>query len=366
MLNLFISPGRYISGYDNIKDLGKEVKKLGESALVLVDEDILDIIKNGLSSLKENLRTEEVFFGGECCYYEIDKISTLIKNGGFEVIVGIGGGKLLDTVKAAGYKGDAKIVTVPTIAATCAAWSSHSAVYTEQGIAYEYYDIHKNPDLLYMDKKIMSSAPLRYLISGMVDSLAKWVETKASTGGKKEKNVELEIAIYIAKKIYDEIFEYGVKACEDIKKGEYSKEVDKMIEHTILSAGLVGGVGGEACRAVASHAINNAFTVMFERNSKNLHGEVVGFGNLVQKVLDGDEKEAEKLAKFYMELGAPVNLKDLNMSGLNESEFTKIVNRALYKGDTMWNLPYEVNFEMVKEAVLKADEIAESVLNNKS
>ncbi len=365
MLNLLISPGRYISGYDNIKELGKEIKKLGSSALVLVDENILQLIGEGLSSVKESVASEQVVFQGECCHEEIDRIADIIKSGDLEVIVGIGGGKLLDTTKAAGYKGNAKIVTVPTIAATCAAWSSHSAVYTEQGIAYEYYDIHKNPDLLFMDKKIISSAPVRYLVSGMVDSLAKWVETKAFTNGITEKNVELEIAIYIAKKIYDEVFEYGAKAVEDIKNGVYSKEVDKMIEHTILSAGLVGGVGGEACRAVASHAINNAFTVMFERNRKNLHGEVVGFGNLVQKLLDGDRDEAKKLAKLYLELGAPINLKDLNMDGLNESELTKIVNRSLYKGDTMWNLPYTVNFDMVKKAILEAESIANDVLDNK-
>ena len=358
MLNLLISPGRYISGYDNIHELGREVKKIGDTVLVLLDENILDKIQGVLSSLAENVHIEQTYFNGECCHSEIDRIAELLKSKNIDVIVGIGGGKLMDTTKAAGYKGGSKIVTVPTIAATCAAWSSHSAVYTEQGIAYEYYDIHKNPDMLFMDKKIISSAPVRYLISGMVDSLAKWVETKAFTDGITEKNVELEIAMYIAKKIYDEIFEFGVKAVSDIKNGIYSKEVDCMIEHTILSAGLVGGVGGEACRAVAAHAVNNAFTVLFGRNRENLHGEVVGFGNLVQKVLDGDRNEAEKLAKLYAELGAPVNLCDLNMGELDEVEFTKIVNRALYKGDTMWNLPYDVNFDMVKKAILEAEKIA--------
>jgi glycerol dehydrogenase-like iron-containing ADH family enzyme len=79
MLNLLISPGRYISGYDNIKELGKEIKKLGSSALVLVDENILQLIGEGLSSVKESVASEQVVFQGECCHEEIDRIADIIK-----------------------------------------------------------------------------------------------------------------------------------------------------------------------------------------------------------------------------------------------------------------------------------------------
>ncbi len=357
MLELLISPGKYVSGFDNIGKLGEEVKKVGNKALILVDKNIENIVYKGIESIKALGETEFTYFNGECSFEETNRITNLIIEKKCDVIVGLGGGKTMDTAKAAGYDARVKIVTVPTIAATCASWASHSAMYTEEGIAHSYYSIYKNADLLFMDKKICFEAPVRYIVSGMVDTLAKWIETKAYTGPIEDKNTELEIAIILAKKCYKEILEYGAKAVEDVKKGVYSKEVDMMLEHNILTAGLIGGIGGEACRAVAAHAINNGLTALPKTYNGNLHGEVVGFGNLVQLILDGEKEEALKIAKFFRLIGAPATLEDMGYVNLSDSQMDKIINKALYKGDTMWNLPYKVDFDIIKKAILEANSL---------
>lgn len=353
MLNLLISPGRYISAYENINELGKEVKKISSRIVVLLDKEIEDIVTKGINSLEENLNIYKVYFNGECCHEEMDRIAAIIKEQKADGIVGFGGGKVMDTTKGSGYKAGVKIITVPTIAATCASWASHSAVYTAEGISYEYFDIHKNADLLFIDKKIISEAPKRYLISGMVDTLAKWIETNAYTKGKSNYNVELEIARHLAKKCFDEVIEYGKKAIEDIEAGNYSDEVDRMIEHVILTAGLVGGIGGEACRAVAAHAINNGFTILPQYKDM-LHGEVVGFGNIVQLLLDSEYELAEKVLAFYKEIGAPVGLKDLGLETDGES-MIKVINKSMYSKDTMWNLPYEFDFDLIEKKINEAE-----------
>ena len=128
-----------------------------------------------------------------------------------------------------------------------------------------------------------------------------------------------------------------------------------MLEHNILTAGLIGGIGGEACRAVAAHAINNGLTALPKTYNSNLHGEVVGFGNLVQLILDGEKEEALKIANFFRTIGAPATLEDMGYLNLSDSQMDKIINKALYKGDTMWNLPYKVDFDMIKKAILEAN-----------
>lgn len=357
MLELLISPGKYVSGFDNLDKLGQEVQKLGNKALILVDEKIEKIVNKGIDSIRNLIEIEITYFNGECSFEEVARIKELIIEKGCNVIVGLGGGKTMDTAKASGYDAKVKIVTVPTIAATCAAWASHSAMYTTEGIAHSYYSIYKNADLLFMDKKICFEAPVRYIVSGMVDTLAKWIETRAYTGPIENKNTELEIAISLAKKCYNEILEYGLKAVEDVKNGIYSKEVDIMLEHNMLTAGLVGGIGGEACRAVAAHAINNGLTALPVVYNTNLHGEVVGFGNLVQLILDGEKEEALKIARFFRLIGAPATLEDMGFENLSESQLERIINKALYKGDTMWNLPYKVDFDIIKKAILEANSL---------
>lgn len=359
MQNLNIAPKNYISGYDNLKELGKSVKTISKKSLVLSDETVYSIIKEALESLeKHKIEYKKEIFSGECNYDEIDRITGILKDGNYTSIIGFGGGKIMDTVKAAGFKAEVKIITVPTSAATCAAWSSHSAVYTFAGIAYEYMNIYKNPDLLYMDKKILAEAPVRYIVAGIQDTLAKWIETDASTQNMDKKNTGTEIAMYLAKKTYNEMFEYGIKAMEDIKKGEYTEEIDKIIENVILTAGLVGGIGGEACRAVAAHALNNGFTVIPEIYRKNLHGEVVGFGNIVQMILDKkEEKEIESVIKLYKNINARCSLQDLGYNDLSQRDEEAVINRALYKGDTIWNLPYVVTYDELKDAIKKANEL---------
>lgn len=355
MLNLLISPGRYVSGYENIAELGTEVNKIADSVVVLLDETVEGIVEKGIKSLEEKIIIHKVYFNGECCHEEMDRVAEIAKENKVDAVVGFGGGKIMDTTKGAGYKAGVKIVTVPTIAATCASWASHSAVYTKEGIAYEYFDIHKNADLLFMDKKIISEAPKRYLISGMVDTLAKWIETNAYTKGKNNFNVELEIARHLAKKCFDEVIEFGKKAITDIEAGEYSEEVDRMIEHVILTAGLVGGIGGEACRAVAAHAINNGYTVL-AHYKKMLHGEVVGFGNIVQLLLDSEYELAEKVLNFYKDICAPIGQNGLGLNPSDE-EMIKVINKSMYSGDTMWNLPYEFDFELIENKIKEADEL---------
>lgn len=363
MLNLYIAPKNYITGYDIIDRIGEYTKKIAKSLLILSDETVYSIIGKSLTSFDKNgIKYTKEYFSGECSHKEIERLQSLITENGYEGIIGFGGGKIMDTVKAAGYKSGVKIITVPTNAATCAAWSSHSAVYTEDGIAYEYFNIYKNPDLLFMDKKIIAESPVRHIVSGIADTVAKWIETEVSTREIKNKNIETEIAVYLAQKCYKDCISYGLKAVTDIKNSQYSDEVDKIVETIIITAGLVGGVGGESCRSVAAHAVNNGFTVIPELYKKNLHGEIVGFGNIVQMVLDKKNmEEIDSLIKFYLSIEVPCSLKEFGYDKLTEKQFDKIANRSIFSGDTMRNLPYTVTHSMVKEAIKEADSIVEEI-----
>lgn len=365
MSKLYISPSEYYSGYRILEEFGEKVKKYGEKILVLTDNALIGIFAKAFKSLEnEKIEYKIELFNGHCSHKEINRLVEIIKDEKFDAIVGLGGGKVIDTAKVAGYKAFVKIITVPTIAATCAAWSSHSAVYDEEGVYEEYFDIYKNPDLLFMDKKIIQESPVRYTVSGIVDTLAKWIETDAFTSKIDEKNLELDYAIYLAKRSYDELLDYGIKVVENIKQGIYSKEIEKTIDHIILTAGLIGGIGGQACRSVAAHAVNNGFTVLNKRYNRLLHGEVVGFGNIVQMVLDKkSEEEIIKLGEFYKAIGAPLSLKDLGYDNLTEDEIKKIIEKTVVKTESIWNLSYEINFDIVKVAVIKADEIMKKLKN---
>ncbi len=58
-------------------------------------------IEGGFAEAKAELLFED--FNGECSKGEVDRLVALARDNGCDIIVGVGGGKILDTAKAVAY-----------------------------------------------------------------------------------------------------------------------------------------------------------------------------------------------------------------------------------------------------------------------
>lgn len=359
MYEKLISPQNVIYGFDILKDIGAKVKLISEKVVILCDETVYSIIKKGIESLeRENIEFVRLSFNKECTYEEISRVVREIKEIGANAVIGFGGGKTVDTVKAAGNIAGVTVITVPTIASNCAAWASHSAIYDSEGSAVEYLPAKNNPNIIFVDEKILFEAPVRFFKAGVADTLAKWIETNTylENFDKNSIDVETEFAIYLAEKSYNELLSISKKAINDIETGVFSNDVRRAIKHIIITAGLIGGIGGNACCAVAAHSINNGLTVFPKKYKGTLHGESVGFGNIVQLILNNEnENKIKNLVKFYKESGIKVSLADIGYEKITEEEISKIAEKTTLSHETIWNMRKKVEINELKEAILKAD-----------
>ncbi len=209
-------PGRYIQGYNTLQRLGKEVSRMGKKAYVICTPYAYKNLVTDLApSLQKEVDSEIVSFGGECSDEEIQKLQKDATLKGADVIVGIGGGKTLDTAKAVAHELGTPVAVVPTLASSDAPCSALSVIYTEDGEFKRYLILDKNPDLVLLDTKVVVDAPSRFLVAGMGDALATWFEAescKQSCAANMSGDVGSVAAYALAELCYNTLLEYGLEA----------------------------------------------------------------------------------------------------------------------------------------------------------
>ena len=118
MRKAFISPSKYVQGENELLNLGFYIKSLGESALVIGNPDDINRVQDKLDQTSKRYRVtlHLADFRGEATREEVDRLKKLAKEKGADVIVGLGGGKAIDTSKtvANGHN----LIVCSTIAAT--------------------------------------------------------------------------------------------------------------------------------------------------------------------------------------------------------------------------------------------------------
>ncbi|TFJ94138.1 glycerol dehydrogenase [Lentibacillus salicampi] len=358
---IFISPAKYVQGKNAIQNIGGYVKDIGKETVVIADETVWDIAGNDVvEQLKqENIKVEEVLFNGEASKTEIQRITEIANQADASVIIGVGGGKTLDTAKAVSDEVNGFTVIVPTTASTDAPTSALSVVYSDDGVFEGYRFYNKNPDLVMVDTKIIAGAPPRFLASGIADALATWVEARSviNAGGDTMAGGRTTIAAQaIAEKCEETLFQYAHLAYESVK----SKSVTPALESIVEANTLLSGLGFESGGLGAAHAIHNGFTALKGDIHHLTHGEKVAFGTLVQLTLEKHSiGEIERYIKLYVSLGLPVTLEDIKLKDASRDDIMKVAEAATTDGETI-HQAFNITADDVADAIYAADQYAKA------
>lgn len=358
MENIILSPQKYIQGYNSIKKIANFA---GKKAFIISDEFIYNLVHSSVKKSFDEAKIPFLFeiFQGECSKNEISRLQSLSLEKEVGIIIGIGGGKTLDTAKAIAHFSELPVMIVPTIASTDAPCSALSVLYNEDGSFDEYLMLSKNPDIILMDTAIISKAPYRLLVSGMGDALATYFEARACSrsnalnmGG----GLPTKTALTLAKLCYETLISDGEKALFAAKNRVCTKALENIIEaNTYLS-----GIGFESGGLAAAHAIHNGLTIL-EETHKFFHGEKVAFGTLVQLFLENAPlSEIEEVVEFCKKVSLPICLKDLGVETINLENLKKVATLSCKDEETMKNMPFSVTPDMVLAAILSANNYGES------
>jgi uncharacterized oxidoreductase len=298
--------------------------------------------------------TKEVFFNGECTYDEVSRIQEIADDFEADAIIGIGGGKIMDTVKyVANNVEHAYAVLIPTLASNCAPWTPLSVMYTQEGeyIGYDFFT--QQVGLLLVEPRLIIDSPVEYFVAGIGDTLAKWYESDALLSLPENQSAPLLMARAAALSCKEVIEQEAIQAVEDAKQQQISESFIKVVETIILTSGLVGGFGDALARTTGAHGIHDGLTIYPEVH-EFLHGEKVAYGVLVQLALDDKFKELSSVIQLFKTLNLPISLKEL---GLQPSEelFQELAQSTINHFPNIFNLPYPITVEIVAEAIEKVE-----------
>ena len=211
-------------------------------------------------------------FKGECTYKEIKRVASLSKKLNVDMIFGVGGGKALDTAKGAAHEANIPIITLPTIAATCAAITALSVVYNEDGSFDSFYFFPKPPFHCLIDTQIIAEAPVKYLRAGMGDTLGKHYEALLSSRGDELSHSSL-LGVTISNMCGAPILKYGKEALEECEKDLAGKALEYAVLSNIVSTGLVSILVEECYNCAVAHSLFYALEILPHFNEHHLHGD---------------------------------------------------------------------------------------------
>ena len=269
-------------------------------------------------------------------------------------IAGTGGGHIMDLTKAAGTQAALPVIAIPSIAATCACWAAVSVMYTAEGLMPEPAYNEHSPELIIADTDIIAHAPLRYLRSGIADTLAKWYESYPNL--KTSNDFYLRLVTRYGAFARDILETLGLKVTGDLEHGVYNiEEVSEVIDCIFAIAGLCGAIRGLSDTQGLAHPFYNACSALPELRDK-FHGEKVAFGMVVQAVLEGREKsEIFHRIDIFRQLNVPLILAELDLEGDFEAKFN-IIEPLIKKTTPIYpGLPRPWTLEELRDAIIAAD-----------
>jgi glycerol dehydrogenase-like iron-containing ADH family enzyme len=352
LISLMVAPATVVRGGFALSESIAAIKNLGDRPLVLGGDRSLALVPVQELLRDDRLQTKVVNYHPDCCESSLALVMAALQEHQANSVIGIGGGKCLDLAKLVAHRAGIPVVTVPTTAATCAAWTALSNVYSEAG-AFSYdVSLAVCPNLLVLDYGLIATAPPRTLVAGIGDAIAKWYEASVSSGA--SDRTLLIAAVQQARVLRDLLFQKSAAALAEVGSLVWQDVVDA----NVLLAGVIGGLGGAQCRTVAAHAVHNGLTHLPACHDM-FHGEKVAFGILVQLRLEemvaGNNLAAssrQQLLDFYRQIGLPCNLNDLGLAGATVADLQQACEIACQPQSDIHRLPFEVHPDQLLMAMV--------------
>jgi len=299
-------PTKVITGSGALAKLPELLESFGYRVLALltgptVGSTIGKRVANALSSYGFEVNTCTV---GASDAGTVNEVIAFVREVGAQLVVAVGGGRVIDVAKYAAYQSGLRFVSVPT--AVSHDGIASPAVSLKDVNGYPVSKFTKPPLAVVADIDVIAQAPHRLLASGFGDIVGKFTSVRDAILAKKIKGEYVgDYSLALAKMSAAMVAEHA----EAIAKHE-PEGVSVLVEAAI-SCGVAMAIAGSSRPCSGSeHNFSHALDLVYP-DKTSLHGEQVGVGTIMMAYLHGlNWKRVQRLLQI---VGAPTNCEELGV-----------------------------------------------------
>lgn len=259
------------------------------------------------------VRREQI---ANCEKTTVDRIIGRIRSHRAGLVIGYGGGKVLDVAKLAAGRSRTKFLSFPTILSNDGIASPVAVIKDDESIPVSH--LTRPPWGVIVDVGVVKRAPIRHLRAGIGDLVSNLSAVfDARLAKRRHAGYVDDYALSLAEAgpaLLIELGRHGIKHPEFLKR----------LTEGLAQSGLAMGIAGSSQPASGSeHKISHSLD-RFLPWARNLHGEQVGIACLFTMALQGN-RYLERVRRFYRRIGFPQRLAYL---GLSPDVFVRVVQGA--------------------------------------
>ena len=310
-----VFPREIIVGHGTTSQIDELCDRIGRghSALVVADKKTKKLSGDDISKvlIKANYEVIQKIVSSPTVG-EVNKVINFANKNKIDILLGVGGGSVIDITKLAAYELKKPFISVPTSAAHDGIASPRASLKHSKGSVSK---TASSPLAVLADTKIIMKAPYRMLASGCADVISNISAVMDWELAHRLKNEEFSTHGAVLAKTAAEML---IENAEDIKEGR--EESAWLAVKAMIVSGVAMSVAGNTRPAsgaehMFSHMLDHlgpGIMLKGRRHKKPLHGEQCGVGSIMMVYLHGGDWKS--IRDTLKKIGAPVTSEELGVS----------------------------------------------------
>lgn len=310
-----VFPREIIVGHHSINEIGPLCQRLdaGEHVLIVNDKITKRICGNTVEKQlqKAGYNVDNKLIAAPTLT-EVAKIKKEIEKNDIEMLLGVGGGSVIDVTKLASFEMNRPFISVPTCASHDGIASPQASLKDRKGNVSRRA---RSPDAVLADTAIICKAPFRMIASGCADVLS---NISAVLDWKLASNLKDEEFSSHAAVLATTSAELIMEHADQIKSGA-EKSAWFAVKAMIVSGVAMSVAGSTRPASGAEHMFSHMLDylgpgIMLKGKSykKPLHGEQCGIGAIMMLYLHGGDWQSMK--RTLQKIGCPTTSEELGVS----------------------------------------------------